>query len=303
MYAPTPAISDFVEDVEAQDEAVGYVSVGQYQQVTATDDSPGQSLIAPASTLSTSSGARRPESASHEKLGSTPKRLVPLGMSPSNASGPSKLPASPSRQHMLPATASTTPHPSPTSAGRWAWHPHATSLTRSRIVQLYTSLRPGLPLRNWCIENETLLSGVDVRRFITFGVIKGFLYRVHRWGYVNFATMKVNGVDDLVNGAQDDDNAEKIARWDAQIRHGGSSGNSVDGSITKNGTLNGDSMHGQGMELSRARLAEATRDLPLTRYLDGLHCFDEVCTELQMNEKVVLDRMRSAYGDLQIISR
>lgn len=114
--------------------------------------------------------------------------------------------------------------------------------------------------------------------------------------------MKVNGVDDLANGTHEDDNAERIARWDAQVRHGGSGGNSVDGSVSRNGTQNGGSV-GQGMELSKARLAEATRDLPLARYLDGLHCFDEVCTELQMNEKVVLDRMRNAYGDVQIVSR
>jgi hypothetical protein len=36
-------------------------------------------------------------------------------------------------------------------------------------------------LRQWIREYSKLLRGIDVRRFISFGVIKGFLYRVHRY--------------------------------------------------------------------------------------------------------------------------
>lgn len=49
------------------------------------------------------------------------------------------------------------------------------------LVRLYTSLRQGITLRNWCIDNLDHLAGIDVRRLITFGVIKGFLYRVHKY--------------------------------------------------------------------------------------------------------------------------
>jgi hypothetical protein len=33
----------------------------------------------------------------------------------------------------------------------------------------------------WITENTNALGGIDVRRFVSFGVIKGFLYRVHRY--------------------------------------------------------------------------------------------------------------------------
>jgi len=36
-------------------------------------------------------------------------------------------------------------------------------------------------LKQWILENRSVLAGLDVRRFISFGVIKGFLYRVHRY--------------------------------------------------------------------------------------------------------------------------
>ncbi|KAK4913015.1 Nitrogen permease regulator 2 [Elasticomyces elasticus] len=48
------------------------------------------------------------------------------------------------------------------------------------VVQLYACLRQGLSIREWYIQNTNMLANIDLRRFITFGVIKGFLYRVHR---------------------------------------------------------------------------------------------------------------------------
>ncbi|KAF2100181.1 nitrogen permease regulator 2 [Rhizodiscina lignyota] len=175
VYAPTPEIRQFVVDEEAQDEAINYISVGQYMPITATE----------APTLCSSHAG--------------------------------------------------TPKPSP--SGRWEWNPASTSLNRVQVVQLYTSLKQGLPLRAWCVENETLLAGIDVRRFITFGIIKGFLYRVHRYAWADI---------------------------------------------------------GKGKEMP---------DLPLAKYLDGQHCFDEICTELEMSEKEVLAKMKAAYGDVVLISK
>jgi len=49
------------------------------------------------------------------------------------------------------------------------------------LFELYCSLRQGKTLREWITENKNALAGLDVRRFISFGVIKGFLYRIHRY--------------------------------------------------------------------------------------------------------------------------
>lgn len=42
--------------------------------------------------------------------------------------------------------------------------------------------------------------------------------------------------------------------------------------------------------------------LSMERFLDGMHSFDEICTELQMSEKDVLVKMK-ACGDVHIIHR
>lgn len=49
------------------------------------------------------------------------------------------------------------------------------------VFALYCSLGQGVPLRKWCIENYARLRGIDVRRLIGFGVVKGILYRVHKY--------------------------------------------------------------------------------------------------------------------------
>ncbi|KAF3036621.1 Nitrogen permease regulator 2 [Didymella keratinophila] len=58
------------------------------------------------------------------------------------------------------------------------WH-----IEYETLITLYTSLRQGLTLKSWVLDNLDLLSGIDIRRFITFGIIKGFLYRVHKYAY------------------------------------------------------------------------------------------------------------------------
>lgn len=53
------------------------------------------------------------------------------------------------------------------------------------LTRLYTSLAPGRTLIDWLKfhtkEGFRVLDYIDIRRFIQFGIIKGFLYRVHTY--------------------------------------------------------------------------------------------------------------------------
>ena len=126
----------------------------------------------------------------------------------------------------------------------------------SGLVELYFSLRQGHSLRNWCMEHAEVVGIVDIRRFITFGVIKGFLYRVHKYATITGATVTADKHLD---------------------RSGGSEG-----------------------ELNKIVLGGG--DAELSKYLDGMHCFDEICTELMISEKELLARLKT-WGDVQIIHR
>ena len=49
------------------------------------------------------------------------------------------------------------------------------------VFSLYCSLSQGLTLKKWCMDNFSRLKGIDVRRFIGFGIIKGIVYRVQKY--------------------------------------------------------------------------------------------------------------------------
>jgi len=56
------------------------------------------------------------------------------------------------------------------------------------LFDLYCSLRQGKMLHEWIVQHRESLGGIDLRRFISFGVIKGFLYRVHRYPILSEVT-------------------------------------------------------------------------------------------------------------------
>jgi hypothetical protein len=105
-------------------------------------------------------------------------------------------------------------------------------------------------VKAWCINHRAKLTGIDVRRFISFGIIKGFVYRVHKYAV------------SLSAAAQDD-------------------GSSI-GAPSPDKT--------------------ATNVLPLYKYLDGAHCLDEICTDVQVSARDVMRKL-AGYGDVQTINR
>ena len=44
-------------------------------------------------------------------------------------------------------------------------------------------------------------------------------------------------------------------------------------------------------------------DKTLSKYLDGMHCFDQICTELEISEKEFTARLKRYPGEVLIIHR
>jgi hypothetical protein len=55
------------------------------------------------------------------------------------------------------------------------------------LFSLYKSLHQGQTVREWCLEHRKVLQGIDVRRFLTFGVIKGLIYRIYSYPVGEFS--------------------------------------------------------------------------------------------------------------------
>ncbi|KAI8358772.1 nitrogen permease regulator 2-domain-containing protein [Mortierella sp. GBAus27b] len=56
----------------------------------------------------------------------------------------------------------------------------------AKIFSLYCSLQYGVVLQDWIEQNQIADYNIDVRRFISFGMIKGFLYRVHKYPIMDY---------------------------------------------------------------------------------------------------------------------
>lgn len=138
----------------------------------------------------------------------------------------------------------------------------------TQLAELYLSIKQGQSVKSWCIDHADVVSEIDVRRFITFGVIKGVLYRVHKYA---FATSIGKS------------NSKRLTK-----AH-------IDRSRTQIGGLQ-----------SKGKATNAGQDLAedaeMTRYLDGTHCFDEICTDLMISERELGSRLK-AMGDVHIICR
>ncbi|TID26512.1 nitrogen permease regulator 2 [Venturia nashicola] len=163
----------------------------------------------------------------------------------------------------------------------WAWKSAEVCIDRARLVQLYTSLKQGVTLATWCSQHDILLQGIDVRRFITFGIIKGFLYRVHK--YIIAPSASLVGTE-------------------ADTR------NDVFHQALNEGDVNGYGRDGNEPWSSRRASTQTQTDLAhreaqMAKYLDGTHCVDEMCTEMQSSEKLVLEKIKKSFLDMQIIQR
>ena len=137
-----------------------------------------------------------------------------------------------------------------------------TTLSGTQLAELYLSLRQGCSVKSWCVEHADVVGRIDVRRFITFGVIKGFLYRVHKYALAT----------------------------------------SVHKSSSKRLTRANLSRSKQREEQKKEKAGGEVENVDLGKYLDGTHCFDEICTDLMISEKELTARLK-AWGDVQIICR
>ncbi len=133
-----------------------------------------------------------------------------------------------------------------------------------QLMELYLKLRQGQTVKTFYIENVEMMDKIDVRRFITFGVIKGFLYRAHRYAITTSQTSRrkrehrtkskqKTNISTAVSFQADDTDADPHM-------------------------------------------------LELEKFLDGTHCFDEICTELMISEQELMSRLKAS-RDVQIICR
>lgn len=139
-----------------------------------------------------------------------------------------------------------------------------------------------------------MLERIDVRRLITFGVIKGFLYRVHKYAIAPAAVKKPthrSGKKNAMKGSFGGGGGSGGRSMGKEDRCTAKSRQPQDGDDE-----NADKVDGTGIEGVGDKKAD------LSQYLDGTYCFDQICTELMISERELMGQLKTM-GDVQIIHR
>ncbi|EAW23308.1 nitrogen permease regulating protein NPR2 [Aspergillus fischeri NRRL 181] len=193
------------------------------------------------------------------------------------------------------------------------------------IVELYASLKQGQSVRQWYAQNSRKLAHIDIRRFITFGIIKGFLYRVHKYAYAtgqpapqlksshhyhNSQSQPPSGPSSRGPGTGTNspyassvgDDAAPIAQQQQQQHHQ----HQHSGQRGDHAREHATSVHSgsrSAVVFDDEDEEELVDNKTLSKYLDGMHCFDQICTELEISEKDLTAALKRYPGEVLIIHR
>ncbi|KAL4798097.1 nitrogen permease regulator 2-domain-containing protein [Aspergillus venezuelensis] len=210
------------------------------------------------------------------------------------------------------------------------------------IIELYASLKQGQSVKQWYIQHSRQLTNIDIRRFITFGIIKGFLYRVHKYAIAtgNPAPQFKSGAttprfthsgpssrgpgtganSPYASSAGDDpapiaQHAHAHAHHHHHLHHHHPSNHNTHHHHHHHNHRSDD---GKDRDRDRASVHSGSRsavlyddddeddfidDRDLVKYLDGMHCFDQICTELEISERELTARLKRFQGEVLIVHR
>lgn len=183
------------------------------------------------------------------------------------------------------------------------------------IVELYAGLKQGQSVKQWYSHHSRELANIDIRRFITFGVIKGFLYRVHKYACATGQPAPAPRTSSIVPAHASTGPSSRATTGNNTPYAPSSVGEDTplsaaarrDTSGERAASLQSGSRSGIGAGSVPSGLFDEDEDeiddRTLSKYLDGTHCFDQICTELEISERELTARLKRYPGEVLIIHR
>uniref|UniRef100_K3WCL8 Nitrogen permease regulator 2 n=1 Tax=Globisporangium ultimum (strain ATCC 200006 / CBS 805.95 / DAOM BR144) TaxID=431595 RepID=K3WCL8_GLOUD len=138
----------------------------------------------------------------------------------------------------------------------------------SKIFALYCSMQPSLRMSDFCVVYAESLANIDVRRFITFGLIHSFLRRVHRYPIY---------IDRGSSGSSNQQQQRQYALASSPSPSALSPGTVPSSQSAMGGNAAG------VLKRSKAASAKAMQvEKDVLRMMDGEHQTDEICSALMI---------------------
>ncbi|ODV87835.1 hypothetical protein CANARDRAFT_26037 [[Candida] arabinofermentans NRRL YB-2248] len=212
--------------------------------------------------------------------------------------------------------------------------------SKATLFYLYRSLNQNMTLKQWYLENHKLLEHLDIRRFVSFGVLRGLIYRVRSYpastrivnslefsdggigsaGANNFGGMHGKNYNISSLPITSTSNTRGIERGQFKFHLGGGDYNSEynededededndnDYNNKKNNNINDtDEIHEAEdtfVDLKALKSARLKRkeELKLAKLMKKSTDFDKICTEMNKSKREILSLL-NGMGDWSIIN-
>ncbi|ODQ58496.1 hypothetical protein WICANDRAFT_33631, partial [Wickerhamomyces anomalus NRRL Y-366-8] len=159
--------------------------------------------------------------------------------------------------------------------------------SKAKLYFLYRSLHQGQTVKSWYKEHAEALEHIDIRRFLSFGVLRGLIYRVHSYPIIDSVLLKEEHSQSksLFLQAYNDKDLDEDNEDDE-----GEGTNETD-AVTNLQTVKAASLFKRNTdnELSEA---DKRKTAIILKNLNDIKNFDAVCTELEMDRKSVETLLR-----------
>lgn len=182
------------------------------------------------------------------------------------------------------------------------------------ILALYAAFGTPQSARDFALAQHALLAArhIDIRRFVTFAALKGFLRRVHKYALAVAAPTPAGSTGGGSGSAGKRSNEDAAREFERAWRRAALSSGwaTPPAEVAGLGGEEGGSLGLGDEEVRASPLQEdggagggeagggevSPEEEKLRGFLDGKHCLDEICVAMQMSERNVLERLRSARG-------
>lgn len=185
---------------------------------------------------------------------------------------------------------SASPSSYSTTHSSTAHGPLGTLPSPSTLFFLYKSLHQGQTVKEWYLEHRKLLADIDVRRFLSFGLIKGLIYRVHRYPILDNTSRHHHN--------HHHHHHHRHHHHHHQNHHNQNNSHQNGNSRTKIQSPQRD--QNQAQNHGQSPKSKQIDDL-FNKILKHPKHFDEICTELRMSPKE-LEELLQQRGDWTVVS-
>lgn len=138
----------------------------------------------------------------------------------------------------------------------------------AKIFALYCSMQPSLRMSDFCVVYAESLASIDVRRFVTFGLIHSFLRRVHRFP---IHIDRSGGIS----------NSQPLQQFQQQQRQFTTLTSSPSPASLSPGTAtNSNTVMKRNAKAASVKASQFEKEV--LRMMDGEHQTDEICSALML---------------------